>query len=355
MVLKFPAKNEQYPRNIEQSFSKIKEDMVERIKEIKKLDNKISEIGLRLDNILETQETINTKMSISILEQIKEIKSKIKQEIKDEIKQNIKEAVIKDIKDYLKVEIEEYKKEIKEVIKQAISETVNNAIKNNENINTLNNIEVNHTNNSASYEPNSPQNNMNPRIINDMNNIHHNLNPTYSANNIINQNINPETSEWQQFIMLKKEINEIKSMMQNFQMQQNQLNLQQMQNNFHNSQSNSYLNRNNFEVHQQAMPYQIHQQATNDNYHNQYINREDKLKREMLRKFEKNKKEIIKNKIKELLHNKSLKLSELKYIIVEQYGYCSKASFYRYYNELKEQGLVLEVKKEGKIMITVSD
>lgn len=59
------------------------------------------------------------------------------------------------------------------------------------------------------------------------------------------------------------------------------------------------------------------------------------LKKEIMSKFDKNKKNVIKQKIVELIQFKKAPISEIKEIIVDQQGYCSKASFYRYVEELK--------------------
>jgi predicted metal-dependent hydrolase len=69
--------------------------------------------------------------------------------------------------------------------------------------------------------------------------------------------------------------------------------------------------------------------------------KKDSLKSEFDRKFRKNKKQIIKQKILETAKTNPLPLADLKYYIVDQLEYCSKASFYRYIEELKD---VIEVR-----------
>ncbi|MAE13706.1 hypothetical protein CMO92_04005 [Candidatus Woesearchaeota archaeon] len=72
------------------------------------------------------------------------------------------------------------------------------------------------------------------------------------------------------------------------------------------------------------------------------------LKEELLKRFEKNKKEIIKQKIIELIAEKQdISISELKEQMVMQ-KYCSKASFYRYLRELQEIGRIdfMEINKK---------
>ncbi len=68
--------------------------------------------------------------------------------------------------------------------------------------------------------------------------------------------------------------------------------------------------------------------------------KEDKLKKEVIHKFRRHKKEIIKNKIMESVRLKRVMLPELKEIIVDQMVYCSKATFYRYYDELRKEGTI---------------
>ncbi len=65
------------------------------------------------------------------------------------------------------------------------------------------------------------------------------------------------------------------------------------------------------------------------------------LKNELLRKFNRNKKNIIKGKILDVIGgSRNLTVPELKEIVVEQMHYCSKATFYRYILELKKNGLL---------------
>ena len=68
--------------------------------------------------------------------------------------------------------------------------------------------------------------------------------------------------------------------------------------------------------------------------------KQDSLKSEFERKFRKNKKEIIKQKILESAKTTPI-LADLKYYIVNQLEYCSKASFYRYIEGMKD---IIEVK-----------
>mgnify|MGYP001218179199 CR=1 FL=1 len=72
------------------------------------------------------------------------------------------------------------------------------------------------------------------------------------------------------------------------------------------------------------------------------------LKEELMKRFEKNKKEIIKNKILELIsQNQNINITDLKEEMVRK-KYCSRASFYRYLSDLKELGRVdfMEINKK---------
>ena len=61
-----------------------------------------------------------------------------------------------------------------------------------------------------------------------------------------------------------------------------------------------------------------------------------KLETEIVRKFNRNKKDVIKHKILDIIKTKNITLAELREIVVEQQEYCSKASFYRYLKDMKE-------------------
>ena len=59
------------------------------------------------------------------------------------------------------------------------------------------------------------------------------------------------------------------------------------------------------------------------------------LRDDVLRQFDKKRKDIIKHKILELISASQMTLSEIKEVIVDQNSYCSKASFYRYIERMK--------------------
>ncbi|MBI1970815.1 hypothetical protein HYS47_03640 [Candidatus Woesearchaeota archaeon] len=54
-----------------------------------------------------------------------------------------------------------------------------------------------------------------------------------------------------------------------------------------------------------------------------------------------NKKDIVKSKILETISDQQEPLPRLKEIIVDEQGFCSKASFYRYIEELKQDGKII--------------
>ena len=78
-------------------------------------------------------------------------------------------------------------------------------------------------------------------------------------------------------------------------------------------------------------------QATKTHHHPHH----NPLEAEMLNKFKRNKKRLIKNKIIDTIRSKILSIPEIKEIIVDQHKYCSKASFYRYIEELKRHDFIL--------------
>jgi len=66
----------------------------------------------------------------------------------------------------------------------------------------------------------------------------------------------------------------------------------------------------------------------------------DPLQSEVMNKFRRNKKRLIKNKILETIKSRELPIPEIKEIVVDQLCYCSKASFYRYIEELKQHDFI---------------
>ena len=67
----------------------------------------------------------------------------------------------------------------------------------------------------------------------------------------------------------------------------------------------------------------------------------DLLKEDMLIKIKRNRKEIVKARILELIHTERYSIPEIKDIVVDRDTYCSKATFYRYIHDLK--GMIEEI------------
>tara|TARA_Y100000034_G_scaffold39094_2_gene48177 strand:- start:17809 stop:18360 length:552 start_codon:yes stop_codon:yes gene_type:complete len=82
----------------------------------------------------------------------------------------------------------------------------------------------------------------------------------------------------------------------------------------------------------QIQPQQIHQQ--------QFQQPNTGLRTEMIRRLKRNKKVVIKQKILSVISSGQYTLPEIKDVIVDENNYCSKASFYRYFEELKNRQFV---------------
>ena len=78
------------------------------------------------------------------------------------------------------------------------------------------------------------------------------------------------------------------------------------------------------------------------------------IQERMLKQFDKKRKDIIKHKILELSSQSQMTLPELKEIIVDQSGYCSKASFYRYIERMKLRSQIDFVELNGISIIVPS-
>lgn len=78
------------------------------------------------------------------------------------------------------------------------------------------------------------------------------------------------------------------------------------------------------------------------------------LTAQVMRKVSRNKKSLIKRRIIEIATNEELSLSELKEIVVDEQGLCSKATFYRYFDDLKKKGkLSLVIVDEINMVVPV--
>ena len=76
----------------------------------------------------------------------------------------------------------------------------------------------------------------------------------------------------------------------------------------------------------------------------------DLLKEDMLTKIKRNRKEIVKAKILELVQTERYSIPEIKDIVVDRDNYCSKATFYRYISDLKN---IIEEINIGNKQVTV--
>lgn len=64
----------------------------------------------------------------------------------------------------------------------------------------------------------------------------------------------------------------------------------------------------------------------------------DPLREQVLKSYSKRRKELVMNRILELVAERDLTLSELRGLISEQYKFCSRSSFYRYVERLVALG-----------------
>ncbi len=78
------------------------------------------------------------------------------------------------------------------------------------------------------------------------------------------------------------------------------------------------------------------------------------LKNELMRGLSRNRKKIIKQRILSLVEEGRYSIPELKEIVVDEKSYCSKASFYRYVDELKRIGAISEVDVGGDSVLRLA-
>lgn len=84
--------------------------------------------------------------------------------------------------------------------------------------------------------------------------------------------------------------------------------------------------------------------------------RKPSLKTKIIQRFDRNKKRIITKKILDLIAERQLTLSELKTVVVDELRYCSKASFYRYFKELKRRKLIDFIEFDDvKVLVLVKE
>lgn len=73
----------------------------------------------------------------------------------------------------------------------------------------------------------------------------------------------------------------------------------------------------------------------------------ERLQQEVFHLVKRRNKVFIKQKIQNALATGARSVSELKELIVNREGYCSKASFYRYMEDLKSTGALIFVETDG--------
>lgn len=68
-------------------------------------------------------------------------------------------------------------------------------------------------------------------------------------------------------------------------------------------------------------------------------------------KAKSNKKEILKQKIISMINESGINLSELKFLFVDHYNYCSKATFYNYIKELEYEKYIVQRRENNKTFV----
>lgn len=97
---------------------------------------------------------------------------------------------------------------------------------------------------------------------------------------------------------------------------------------------------------------EINQQLTNEIQKlHKSLDKGSDSKSELARQFNRNKKSIIQQRIIDLVQKAEYNLPDLKRIIVDQKRYCSKATFYRYINELEESKLLNTAEVNGENIV----
>jgi predicted nuclease with TOPRIM domain len=80
----------------------------------------------------------------------------------------------------------------------------------------------------------------------------------------------------------------------------------------------------------------------------------NRVPKPLIKKFNKKRRSITMNRIQYLAQQKNLSLSEIKDIIVDQEELCSKATFYRYIDNMKKKDMIDFVKiDDEKIVIKI--
>lgn len=79
--------------------------------------------------------------------------------------------------------------------------------------------------------------------------------------------------------------------------------------------------------------------------------KQDRLKEDLMKNYERNRKDIVKQQILTEAAKSNLTRIQLRDIVVDQKKYCSKASFYRYTEELELEGLLQQKRKNNKTVL----
>ena len=96
----------------------------------------------------------------------------------------------------------------------------------------------------------------------------------------------------------------------------------------------------------------MNKKSSNNNLEHKKINKNPEINKkedpyEDLLKFKAkiNKRDILKQKLISMIQEQGMFLAELKFLFVDHYKYCSKATFYNYLKELELEKIV-EIKRE---------
>lgn len=70
------------------------------------------------------------------------------------------------------------------------------------------------------------------------------------------------------------------------------------------------------------------------------------MHKELEKRYKRKRKLLVQNRIIEMVRTREYSLPELKDLIVDELEYCSKATFYRYIEEIKRKGMI-DVSREA--------
>jgi len=158
--------------------------------------------------------------------------------------------------------------------------------------------------------------------VNELENLKESLRESFSKIKSDMDSINEEVKDKdKKFDLIKKELKEIKEMNNKLIDENNNLNKKIL---------SLAKNSSKPEIDQEEIVNKVVETAL------QKINgKTSKLKEEFVKKFERKRKDLIKQKIMELANDQQLSIAEIKDMIVDKECYCSKATFYRYIERLQ--------------------